>query len=90
MIDFISAPAVSNFTFHNGDRFPGWNDDLLVGSLKASTLYRLRIEQGILVEQEKLITDFGRIRDVAMGQDGLVYLALEHGENGSLWRLVPQ
>ncbi len=90
IVDFTPAPAVSNFTFHNGDQFPGWNDDLLVGSLKASTLYRLRIEEGILVEQEKLITDFGRIRDVAMGQDGLVYLVLEHGENGSLWRLVPQ
>ena len=62
---------------------------MLVGSLKASTLYRLRIENGQLVEQEKLITDFGRIRDVAMGDDGLVYIVLEHNETGSLWRLVP-
>ncbi len=89
VVDFTPAPAVSNFTFHAGTQFPGWKDDLLVGSLKASTLYRLRIENKTLVEQEKLITDFGRIRDVAMGTDGFVYIVLEHNETGSLWRLVP-
>ena len=89
VVDFTPAPAVSNFTFHNGTKFPGWKNDLLVGTLKASTLYRLRIEKGKLVEQEKLITDFGRIRDVAMGDDGYVYIVLEHNETGSLWRMVP-
>ncbi|MEM1200154.1 MAG: PQQ-dependent sugar dehydrogenase [Pseudomonadota bacterium] len=89
VVDFTPAPAVSNFTFHRGDQFPAWKSDLLVGSLKASTLYRLRIEGGKLVEQEKLVEDFGRIRDVAMGVDGFVYVALEHNEAGSLWRLVP-
>ncbi len=89
VVDFTPAPAVSNFTFHSGSAFPDWNNDLLVGTLKASTLYRVRIEDGELVEQEKLITDFGRIRDVAMGVDGLVYIALEHNETGSIWRLVP-
>lgn len=63
---------------------------MLVGSLKASTLYRLRILDGKLIEKEKLVTDFGRIRDVEMGQDGLVYLVIEHGRNGSLWRLRPE
>jgi len=89
VVDFTPAPAVSNFTFHDGSRFPAWKNDLLVGTLKASTLYRLRIEDGKLVEQEKLITDFGRIRDVEMGGDGSIYIALEHNEAGSLWRIVP-
>jgi glucose/arabinose dehydrogenase len=89
VVDFTPAPAVSNFTFHDGIKFPGWRNDLLVGSLKASTLYRLRIEDNRLVEQEKLITDFGRIRDVEMGDDGFVYIVIEHNEAGSLWRLVP-
>ncbi|MEM7427421.1 MAG: PQQ-dependent sugar dehydrogenase [Pseudomonadota bacterium] len=89
VVDFTPAPAVSNFTFHQGNKFPGWQNDLLVGSLKASTLYRLRIENKKLVEQEKLITDFGRIRDVAMGDDGFVYVVLEHNDTGSLWRMVP-
>ena len=90
VVDFTPAPAVSNFTFHNGNQFPDWQDDLLVGTLKASTLYRLRVEDNELVEQEKLITDFGRIRDVAMGNDGFVYIVIEHNETGSLWRMVPE
>jgi len=89
VVDFTPAPAISNFTFHRGNEFSGWNSDLLVGTLKAGTLYRLRIEGDELVELEKLVENFGRIRDVAMGSDGYVYLALEHNEAGSLWRLVP-
>lgn len=90
VVDFTPAPAVSNFTFHDGPLFPGWKHDLLVGSLKAGTLYRLRIEGRQLIEQEKLITDFGRIRDVGMSTDGAVYIALEHDDTGSLWRMLPE
>ncbi len=89
VVDFTPAPAVSNFTFHSGDQFPGWNSDMLVGSLKASTLYRLRIQDNELIEKEILVSDFGRIRDVAMGRDGFVYVALEHNDTGSLWRISP-
>lgn len=89
VVDFTPAPALSNFTFHDGTKFPNWKHDLLLGTLKESALYRLRIENGVLKENEKLVTDFGRIRDVEMGFDGNVYLVIEHGENGSLWRLVP-
>jgi aldose sugar dehydrogenase len=88
VVDLTPAPAISGFTFHHGSAFPGWKHDLLVGTLKAATLYRLRIEGGRLVEQEKLVSNFGRIRDVAMGYDGAVYIVLEHNEAGSLWRIV--
>ena len=90
VVDFTPAPAISNFTFHRGDQFPGWENDLLVGSLRARTLYRVRIEKGRAVEIEKLLTDLGRIRDVEMGYDGLVYVLVEHADGGSLVRLVPE
>lgn len=90
IVDFTPAPALSNFTFHNGGQFPGWNNDLLVGTLKAGALYRLRIEDGQLIEQERLISEFGRIRDVEMGDDGFVYIAIEHNDSGSVWKLLPR
>lgn len=90
IIDLTPAPAISNFTFHNGDAFSKWENDLLVGTLKESALYRFRVKDDVLIEQEKLVTDFGRIRDVEMGNDGFVYIAIEHNEIGSLWRLIPQ
>lgn len=89
IVDFAPAPALSNLTFHRGSRFPEWNNDILVGSLKALSLYRLRIENDVLVEKEKLVSELGRIRDIEMGADGLVYIAIEHGDTGSIVRLVP-
>jgi glucose/arabinose dehydrogenase len=88
-VDFTPAPALSDLTFYQGAAFPEWNGDALVGSLKAGTLYRVRIENGASVESERLLVNFGRIRDVATGADGAVYVALEHNENGSIWRLSP-
>lgn len=89
VVDFTPAPAISNFTFHNGSAFTKWSDDLLIGTLKAKTLYRVRISDDEVAESEKLITNLGRIRDVAMGNEGYVYLAIEHDDNGSLWRMRP-
>lgn len=89
VVDFTPAPALSSFEFYRGEAFPGWENDLIVGTLKARTLYRLRIEDGKLVDQEKLLTGLARIRDVEIGAEGFVYLLLEHGEEGSIVRLVP-
>ncbi len=89
VVDFTPAPAISNLTFYQGKAFAEWNGDALVGSLKAGTLYRVRLNNGMPIEPEKLLTDFGRIRDVAIGPEGMVYIALEHGEAGSIWRLRP-
>ena len=89
VVDFTPAPSLSNFTFYNGDRFPGWQNDLLLGSLRAQTLFRVRIKNNQVIEQEKLLTKFGRIRDVEIGTDGLVYVLIEHNETGSVLRLTP-
>jgi len=89
VVDFTPAPSLSNLTFYDGDQFPHWRNDLLVGSLRAQTLFRVRIEAGKVVEKERLVTKLGRIRDVEMGHDGFVYVLVEHNQTGSLLRLVP-
>ena len=90
VVDFTPAPAISNLTFHKGKPFAAWQSDMLVGSLKAQTLYRLRVQDGKLIEQEKLVNHLGRIRDVEMGPDGYVYLAIEKESGGAIIRLRPQ
>ena len=59
-----------------------------MGSLKAGALNRIRLEDGEAPKVERLLTNFGRIRDVVIGPAGEIYLAVEHRDNGSLWRLV--
>lgn len=90
VVDFTPAPALSNLNFHHGNVFKLWNNDLLVGSLKAQTLYRMRVLNGKLIEEEKLFSDMGRIRDIEMGADGNLYVVIEHGKIGSLIRISPE
>ena len=89
VVDFTPAPSLSNFTFHHGRQFPNWQHDLLVGSLRARTLFRIRLIDNEAVELEKLIEHLGRIRDVDVGPEGFIYVLLEHQDTGSLVRLVP-
>ena len=90
VVDLTPAPAVSSFIIYDGDAFPEWQGDFLVGSLKATDLYRVVIEEDRHVHTETLITDLARIRDIEMGPDGLVYLLLENGAGSQIVRVVPE
>jgi glucose/arabinose dehydrogenase len=89
VVDFTPAPAVSSFVFYDGDLFPHWRDNILVGSLKATELYRVVLENDKAVHLEILIRNLARIRDVETSPDGAVYLLLEHASGGQIVRLVP-
>lgn len=89
-VDMTPSPAVSSFVFYKGDQFPNWQNNLIVGSLKAATLYRFVLEGEEVVKEEILLKDLARIRDIEVGNDGLIYLLLEHKSGGQLVRLVPQ
>lgn len=88
-VDMTPSPAVSSFAFYSGDKFPKWQNNMIVGSLKAATLYRYVIDGIEVVHEEILIKDLARIRDIETGYDGYVYLLLEHRSGGQLVRLVP-
>ena len=89
MVDLTPSPAVSSFIIYAGDAFPGWQGSFLVGSLKATELYRFVIEDDKLVHTELLIRDLARIRDIESGPDGNIYLLLEHDSGSQIVRMVP-
>lgn len=70
-----------------GVGFPNWKGDLLAGGLVGQNLDRIRTDGDKLVEREELIHGLGRIRDVAVGPDGNVYIALNQPDK--IIRLVP-
>jgi aldose sugar dehydrogenase len=88
-VDLTPAPAVSSFVFYDGKAFPKWRQNMLVGTLKATELYRMVVKGDQVVHRELLLKGLGRIRDIAIGADGLVYLLLEHASGGRIVRLVP-
>lgn len=79
--------AVCGIDFYEGDRFPKWQNNLFVGGLASNELRRLVIENQEVVRDELILTGIGRIRDVASGPDGALYLVLNRP--GTIVRLVP-
>jgi len=62
---------------------------LLVGALRGQMLVRLTLDGEKVVSEERLFQGRpGRIRDVRMGPDGLVYLLTDEAQ-GALLRLEP-
>ncbi|WP_250463606.1 PQQ-dependent sugar dehydrogenase [Microbulbifer litoralis] len=77
--------GVSAIDFYRGDRFPAWRDQLLVGSLASQQLRLLQIENGKVTDDEILLDNANRIRDVRSGPDGYPYLVMGDG----IYRLEP-
>jgi quinoprotein glucose dehydrogenase len=80
----------SGATFYDGDAFPDWRGDLLVGGLASRYLARLRVDGDEVTEAEGLLRDRGwRIRAVAVAPDtGNLHVAVDAGD-APLVRLVP-
>jgi glucose/arabinose dehydrogenase len=87
VVHWTPSIAVCGIAFVTGDRFTAWRGDLLVTALGGQQLRRLEIRDGRVTHQEVLIRGYGRIRDVAIGPDGLVYLAMN--DPGRIVRLTP-
>jgi len=89
LVDLTPAPAVSSFVVYDGSAFRKWRGNLLVGTLKATELYRMEVKGDQVVHRETLLSGLGRIRDVEVGTKGEVYLLLEHQSGSRIVRLVP-
>jgi len=86
---WVPSIAPSGMAFYTGDRYPGWEGNLFVGSLKFRLLVRLELEGDHVVKEHRLLKNrLGRIRDVRVGPDDYLYLLTDE-DNGKLVRLVP-
>lgn len=86
---WVPSIAPSGMAFYTGDKFPNWKGNLLVGALKDEMLVRLELDGEKVVREERLIKGaIGRIRDVRVGPDGLVYLLTDE-RDGIVARLEP-
>jgi glucose/arabinose dehydrogenase len=79
--------APCGMTFVTGDRYRQWQNNLLVGSLRFQYLERVVISGHSVIHREKLLEGIGRVRNVVMGPEGLIYVAIE--DPGKIVRLIP-
>lgn len=84
------SPAFSGMAFYTGNVFPEWQNDLFIGALAHQKLLRIELSENdkVIHQEELLRNEIGRIRDVALGPDGYLYLLTDMGDGG-LYRLEP-
>lgn len=83
--DPVIAPG--GMTFYNGP-YADWRGDLLIGSLNPGALVRLKMLNGQVVGEERLLRDVGRVRDVEITRDGRVFVLIDDSD-GSVLEVTP-
>jgi glucose/arabinose dehydrogenase len=92
--------GVSGLAYYDHDRMQGWRGSLLVTSLTGSAMFRLTLSDDgrSVVGSETLYRgEFGRLRDVLVAPDGVVYLATSNrdgrgrpaSDDDRILRIVP-
>ena len=76
---FVPSIGISNLIQLGGKQFPAWKDDLLVGSLRMETLFRLRMRRDHLIYAEPIPLG-SRIRDLKEGSDGRIVVWTDIGD----------
>ena len=88
VLHWTPSIAPAGMTLYRGSEFPAWDGDLLVSALVAREVRRIDLEDGRVLGQEALFSELGeRLRDVATGPDGAVYL-LTDSRDGRVLRVT--
>jgi glucose/arabinose dehydrogenase len=96
IVYYTPTIAPTGMTFYTGDKYPGWKNNLFVSALAGQQLRRLETSGTTVAHQEAVFREFGRVRDIAIGPDGHLYLLLQmpgqvlsQSTSGMLARLIP-
>ncbi len=74
---WLPSIAPCGMAFVTSDKYPDWKGHLLVGSLKFKYLELVKLKGNEVIERQKIAVDIGRLRNVAQGPDGYIYIAVE-------------
>jgi len=85
---WVPSIAVCGIEFYEGEKFPHWKHNLFVGGLKSEELRRLVIENNTVKTDEVVLKGLGRVRDIANGPDGSIYVII-NGDEYKIVRISP-
>ena len=85
---WVPSIATCGMEIVTSDKYPAWKGNILSGSLKYNYLHRdVFDEHDVLIKEEKLFPDIGRMRSIEQCVDGYIYFGVE--EPGKIYRIVP-
>ncbi len=85
---WVPSIAPSGLALVSSPQYPNWAGNLLVGALVGTHLARVELTDGQYAREEKLLDKIGRVRAIAQGPDGYLYLLTE--SPGLLLKLTPE
>jgi glucose/arabinose dehydrogenase len=72
---WVPSIAPSGLAVYEGEMFPEWSGDLLVGALVNQEVRHLEIDDNRVASEEALFDSIkARIRDIRVGPDGSIYI----------------
>jgi glucose/arabinose dehydrogenase len=74
---WVPSIAPSGFAIIDNVTYGDWNANYLVGSLKFQYLEMLYVDDQGVTKREKLVDGLGRLRNVKIGPDGMIYISVE-------------
>jgi aldose sugar dehydrogenase len=98
LLEYTPACAPASGSFYRGSVFPQFKGNFFFGCLRGERLIRVTLDGRRVVNQEDLVKNYGRIRDVAEGPDGYLYFSTSNRDgrgkpaedDDRILRLVPQ
>lgn len=76
IIYWVPSIAPSGMTFVEGDKYPHWTGNVLVGSLKFNYVEMVILAGDEVVGTEKLLEGIGRVRSLKQAPDGTIYVGV--------------
>ena len=99
LLEYTPAVAPASGTFYSGKAFPDAVGDYFFGCLRGNRIVRVVFDGRAVKRTEELLRGrYGRIREVAVGPDGLIYFTTSnqdkrgrpHRDDDRVLRLVPK
>jgi glucose/arabinose dehydrogenase len=78
--------APSGMAFVTSDKYPQWQGNLLIGSLKFGQVVMVTLNDDKVVKEEVVQGNLTRVRNVKQGLDGYIYIAID---GQGIYKLIP-
>ena len=88
VLHWTPSIAPCGLAFVSSEKFPGWENNMLVGALAGQHIHRVVLEENRVTHTERLLEGFARFRDIRQGPDGYIYVLTEGP--GLFFRIVPE
>ena len=72
------SPGLSAVEFYNGEMFPKWKNNILLGAMRFEEIKRLEVSGDQVVSEEVFLKGYGRVRDIKIGPEGAIYVLLNN------------